>query len=124
MTNIVNSDDTIVGLSGRTLKISDYMKANNSSNEYRLGLKSLSDLYPSRIREKIAADSKQKQWDENNKRVLADISRDMADFDGKNSSMNAKFLCVICLFLSLYLTFIYSHYSFSKCIIFMKRRSL
>lgn len=82
-----NNDDTLVGLSGRTLKISDYMKTNNSSNEFRLGLKSLIDLYPQRIREKITADAKQKTWDENNKRVLAEISRDIAEFDAKNSSM-------------------------------------
>lgn len=88
MTTIVNAsnDDTLIGLSGRTLKISDFMRSSNSSTEYRLGLKSLSDLYPSRIREKITADAKQKQWDEKNKKVLADISRDIAEFDGKNSS--------------------------------------
>jgi tripeptidyl-peptidase-2 len=103
MTTIVSAstDDTIVGLSGRTLKISSYMKNKNSNNEYRLGLKSLYDLYPSRIREKIAADAKQKHWDEKNKKVLADISRDIADFDGKNSS--TKFS------LSFLFTFVFVH---------------
>lgn len=95
MTTIVNSstDDTIVGLSGRTLKISEFMRSSNATTEYRLGLKSLSDLYPSRIREKITADAKQKQWDEKNKKVLADISRDIAEFDGKNSSIKFISLC-------------------------------
>ncbi|CAG9800674.1 unnamed protein product [Chironomus riparius] len=90
MTTIVNAsnDDTLIGLSGRTLKVSEFMKSNNATTEYRLGLKSLSDLYPSRIREKITADAKQKQWDEKNKKVLADISRDIAEFDGKNSNAN------------------------------------
>ena len=88
MTTVVNasSDDTVVGLSGRTLKISEFMKSSNATTEYRLGLKSLSDLYPSRIREKITADAKQKQWDEKNKTLTAIISRDSAEFDGKNPS--------------------------------------
>lgn len=89
MTSIVtvNADEnTIIGLSGRNLKLSSFMKTNNASREYRLGLKSLSDLYPSRVRDKIIADAKQKQWDEKNKKIFADIARDIADFDGKNSS--------------------------------------
>jgi tripeptidyl-peptidase II len=48
-TIVTPSDDSIVGLSGRTLKISNFMKSSNINNEYRLGLKSLSDLYPSRF---------------------------------------------------------------------------
>jgi tripeptidyl-peptidase II len=88
MTSIVSAseDDTIVGLSGRTLKISSFMKQNNASNEYRIGLKSLSDLYPSRIRDIISADEKQKQWDEKNKKALADVYNDIANFDAKNPS--------------------------------------
>lgn len=88
MTTIVtpNENDIITGLSGRSLKISDYMKSNNSSNDFRLGLKSLADLYPSRIRDIIAADAKQKQWDEKNKKALADVYSDIAEFESKNSS--------------------------------------
>lgn len=62
------------------------MKSNNSSSDYRIGLKSLSDLYPSRIRDIIAADAKQKQWDEKNKKALADVYNDIAEFDAKNPS--------------------------------------
>lgn len=62
------------------------MKSNNLSNEYRIGLKSLADLYPSRIRDIIAADAKQKQWDEKNKKALADVYNDIAEFDAKNPS--------------------------------------
>lgn len=88
MTSIVaaTENDSITGLSGRVLKISNYMKSNNSSNEYRIGLKSLADLYPSRIRDIIAADAKQKQWDEKNKKALADVYNDIAEFDSKNPS--------------------------------------
>lgn len=62
------------------------MKANNLTNEYRLGLKNLLDLYPSRVRDKIVADEKLKKWDEHNKKALADITRDISDFEAKNSS--------------------------------------
>ncbi|KAG5677346.1 hypothetical protein PVAND_007111 [Polypedilum vanderplanki] len=88
-TTVINSnEDTIVGLSGRTLKLSNYMKNNNASSEYRLGLKSLSDLYPSRIYDKIIADAKQKQWDEHHKKIVADVAREIAENDAKNSNSN------------------------------------
>lgn len=88
MTSVLTAsdDDTIIGLSGKILKLSTYMKTNNSSNEYRVGLKSLSDLYPARIREIIMADAKQKQWDEKNKKALADVYNDISEFDAKNPS--------------------------------------
>lgn len=85
-TVVTATSDTITGLSGRTLKLSNYMKSNNVSAEYRLGLKNLMDLYPSRVRDKILADAKLKRWDESNKKALADIARDITDFEGKNSS--------------------------------------
>lgn len=78
--------DTITGLSGRTLKLSSFMKANNISSEYRLGLKNLMSIYPSRVRDKILADAKAKTWDEHNKKAIADVARELSDFDGKNSS--------------------------------------
>lgn len=62
------------------------MKSNNIGSEYRLGLKNLMDLYPSRVRDKIVADAKLKQWDEPNKKALADVAREVADFEAKNSS--------------------------------------
>lgn len=81
------SEETIVGLSGRTLRLSSAMKTKNvNGGQYRIGLKSMHDLYPSRIREKILADAKLKTWDEPHKKVLAAVSRDIADFETKNSN--------------------------------------
>lgn len=77
-------DGTILGLSGRVLRLSNAMKAKCPSGQYRVGLKSMHDLYPSRIREKIVADAKLKTWDEAHKKTLAEASRDVADFDAKN----------------------------------------
>jgi tripeptidyl-peptidase-2 len=62
------------------------MKSNNVSSDYRLGLKNLMDLYPSRVRDKIVADAKLKQWDEANKKALSDVAREIAEFETKNSS--------------------------------------
>jgi tripeptidyl-peptidase II len=62
------------------------MKSNNIGSDYRLGLKNLMDLYPSRVRDKILADTKLKQWDEPNKKALSDIAREIVEFEAKNSS--------------------------------------
>jgi hypothetical protein len=70
------------------------MKSSNLSTEYRLGLKNLMDLYPSRIRDKILGDAKLKQWDEPHKKVLADVARELNEFDAKNSSEStSRLLC-------------------------------
>lgn len=83
---MVATGDTITGISGRTLKLSNYMKSNNVNSEYRLGMKNLMDLYPSRVRDKILADAKTKNWEEYNKKALADVARELSDFEGKNPS--------------------------------------
>lgn len=62
------------------------MKENNKTSEYRIGLKSLADLYPSRIREKIAADKKQKTWDAAHKKVTSAVSKQIEELDAKNSN--------------------------------------
>ncbi|XP_053683189.1 tripeptidyl-peptidase 2 [Sabethes cyaneus] len=79
-------DGTIVGLSGRVLRLSKMMEQDNVGGEFRIGIKSMHDLYPSRIREKIVADSKLKKWDEPHKRAVAEASRDLAEFDAKNQA--------------------------------------
>jgi len=84
--------ESIVGLSGRTLKLSSFMKANNIGSDYRLGLKNLMDVYPSRVRDKITADAKLKRWDEPNKKAQSEVNRDVAEFEAKNSS-KFKFHC-------------------------------
>jgi len=83
---VTATSDTITGLSGRPLKLSTFMKSTSLNNEYRLGLKNLMDLYPSRVRDKILADAKLKNWDEYNKKALADVAREVSEFDGKNTS--------------------------------------
>lgn len=83
---VTATSDTIIGLSGRSLKLSNFMKSSNIGSDYKLGLKNLMDLYPSRVRDKILADAKLKQWDEANKKALSDVAREIAEFETKNSS--------------------------------------
>lgn len=67
-----------------SFQVSDAMKALNPSGEYRVGLKSLADLCPSRIREKITADSKLKNWDSVHKRAVTEVSKQLEEFESKN----------------------------------------
>jgi hypothetical protein len=77
------------------------MITNNVSNQYRIGLKSLMDLYPSRVRDKILADAKLKKFDEHNKKALADVAREITDFEGKNSSEYFTFFLPLMLYHSI-----------------------
>jgi tripeptidyl-peptidase II len=95
-----------MGLSGRKLKLSEFMKSNNISKEYRIGLKNLLDLYPSRVRDKILADSKLKDWDDKHKKAIASITRSQSEFDSKNPSNTLdKITKTFCLFNTLDLQF-------------------
>lgn len=88
MSKIVSTaGDSIVGLSGRTLKLSDFMKNSNLTSDYRLGQKTLVDLYPSKVRERIMADAKLKKWDDFNKKALSDVAHEVAEFEAKNPSL-------------------------------------
>uniref|UniRef100_A0A8W7PUW9 Tripeptidyl-peptidase 2 n=2 Tax=gambiae species complex TaxID=44542 RepID=A0A8W7PUW9_ANOCL len=80
-------DGTIVGLSGRKLHLSSTMKSKNvAGSEYRVGLKSVHDLSPSRIRERILTDLKVKTWDDRHKVAVSEAARELSDFEAKNPS--------------------------------------
>lgn len=51
-----------------------------------MGLKSLHDLYPSKVREKMNADFKQKHWDEKQKNAVAQVARSIEEFETLNGS--------------------------------------
>ncbi|XP_059614675.1 tripeptidyl-peptidase 2 [Phlebotomus argentipes] len=79
---VTANQGVIVGLSGRNLKVSSLMKkVNANGEEFRVGLKSLYDLYPTKIREKIIAENKVKCWDESHKTCVADVCRKLEEFD-------------------------------------------
>lgn len=75
----------IVGQSGRNLKLSEFMKTNNKNpGSYRVGLKCIQELFPSRIRERESMDIKLKEWDEPHKKLLSETSKEISDFELKN----------------------------------------
>ncbi|XP_058054982.1 tripeptidyl-peptidase 2 isoform X1 [Anopheles bellator] len=83
-------DGTLQGLSGRTLKLSSTMMAKNVAGmEFRVGLKSMHDLCPSRIRERIMNDLKVKTWDDPHKTAYSAACRELTEFDAANPSPTA-----------------------------------
>ncbi|XP_035787655.1 tripeptidyl-peptidase 2-like [Anopheles albimanus] len=82
-----SDDGTVVGLSGRKLKLSAAMRAKNvAGSEYRVGLKSMHDLCPSPIRKRILADLKVKTWDDKHKLAYSEAARELGEFEAKHAS--------------------------------------
>lgn len=67
-------------------QLSDAIIKENIGSEYRIGLKSFHDLYPSKVNEKITADAKYKTWDEKHKIAIAEASKRSTEFDAANTS--------------------------------------
>ncbi|XP_057365075.1 tripeptidyl-peptidase 2-like [Daphnia carinata] len=72
----------ITGLSGRSLKIPDSWK--NPSGEYRIGCKSLYQLYPTALRERMLKDFKENKWDPLHKKTLAETTKKLQAFELAN----------------------------------------
>ncbi|XP_004536799.1 tripeptidyl-peptidase 2 isoform X2 [Ceratitis capitata] len=78
----------ITGLSGRQLKLTPEMTASNTANgEYRIGLKTLHDLCPSKVRENIINYNKTKYWDGPNKTAIAGVTRKIVEFESQNTDL-------------------------------------
>lgn len=67
-------------------QLSDAIIKENTGSEYRIGLKSFHDLYPSKVNEKITADAKFKTWDAKHKTAIAEASKRSTEFDAANTS--------------------------------------
>ncbi|CAG0889709.1 unnamed protein product, partial [Darwinula stevensoni] len=80
----VDADGCITGLSGRKLKIPKEWK--NPSGEYHIGLKNAEDLYPrsSKVKDRILKKKKVKLWDPLHKSLVADVLKDIQEFEKKN----------------------------------------
>jgi tripeptidyl-peptidase-2 len=63
----------IVGLTGRKLKIPSSW--NNPTGQYHIGVKNAFELYPSKLRERIEKERKEKLWDPGHKTSQADAAR-------------------------------------------------
>lgn len=55
-------------------------------SEYRIGLKSFHDLYPSKVNEKFNANTKFKTWDPKYKAAVADAAKRLSEFELANIS--------------------------------------
>ncbi|XP_067010836.2 tripeptidyl-peptidase 2 [Anabrus simplex] len=72
-------DGELQGLSGRKLKVPSSWK--NPSGKFHLGLKNGFDLYPSKLRERIEKERKEKLWDPPQKEALADATRRLQEYE-------------------------------------------
>ncbi|XP_015173140.1 PREDICTED: tripeptidyl-peptidase 2 isoform X4 [Polistes dominula] len=76
-------DGYIIGITGRKLKVpSNWV---NPSNEYHIGVKNLYSLYPGKLKDRITAERKKNLWDDGQKAALAEASRQLQEFEAKNS---------------------------------------
>lgn len=66
---------------------------NVAGDDYRIGIKGLYDLYPSKIKEKFINDMKAKEWDEPHKKAIADAARDIEVFNAANNSSKIDKKC-------------------------------
>ncbi|GLH08749.1 Tripeptidyl-peptidase 2 [Gryllus bimaculatus] len=82
---VVEAKDGIIqGLSGRKLRIPPTWQ--NPSGSYHIGIKNGFDLYPSKLKERIEKERKEKLWDPGHKRALAEATRKLQEFEAKISS--------------------------------------
>ncbi|VEN54466.1 unnamed protein product [Callosobruchus maculatus] len=88
--SITPKEGYIQTLTGKKLKIPSNWK--NPEGIYRIGQKNAFDLYPDRLKERMKSDYKKKHWDENHRKAVSDVSRELAEFDTKhpnNSSLTS-----------------------------------
>ncbi|XP_044764986.1 tripeptidyl-peptidase 2 [Coccinella septempunctata] len=86
ITSAQPSDGIIIGLTGRKLHIPEDWK--NPTNTYRIGLKHAYCLFSESLRKQMRQKNKEKCWDTVNRDILAKTRRELAAYDGKDSSLS------------------------------------
>merc|ERR1719317_1414666 len=67
----VDENNEITGLTGRKLKVPS--EWNNPTGEYRLGTKSLYQLFPKQLIDRLQKDKRQKLWEPKHSRILQKV---------------------------------------------------
>jgi tripeptidyl-peptidase II len=75
-------DGEITGLTGRTLRIPKDWK--NPTGKYHIGVKNAFELYPSKLRERIEKERKEKLWDPGHKKAMAEAARRLQEYEAAN----------------------------------------
>lgn len=58
------------------------MVADNADDgQYRVGIKCLFDVFPSRVRDRVLGEAKQRNWDTDHKAAIAEVARTLEKFD-------------------------------------------
>lgn len=78
---VVKPDENgyITGLTGRKLKIPSFW--NSENDEYHIGVKNAYDLFPSKLKERIDQEHKEKLWDAGQKIAVAESNRQLQKFE-------------------------------------------
>ncbi|KRT78345.1 Peptidase, partial [Oryctes borbonicus] len=85
-TIVTPKEGFITGLSGKKLKVPENWI--NPSNNYRIGVKRVFDLYPERLRERYQEENKETHWDNQHKTALAEANQHLAKFDITSSNLS------------------------------------
>ncbi|KAF7287504.1 hypothetical protein GWI33_001464 [Rhynchophorus ferrugineus] len=84
-TTIVKPEDGyITGLTGRKMKLPSHWK--NPTGTYRIGVKNAFDLYPDKLKDRIKAEFKKKQWEEGHRKIISDLNRKLSSLDNQHSN--------------------------------------
>lgn len=71
----------ITGLTGRRLKIPEEWNA--VGNQFRVGVKNAFELYPTKLKERIEAERKEKFWEPDHKIALAEATRQLQRYESE-----------------------------------------
>lgn len=74
-----NEEGYITGVTGRKLKLPTSWKSIN--DEYHVGAKNAYDLYPTKLKERIESERKEKLWDPEQKMAIAEVNRQLQKFE-------------------------------------------